>query len=98
MVHQLYGYVILAIIIVFIFVVNTINLKKNRAIHSRAVMLHLKAKHDEDPEAYSAEDLASAVRIYNLNAEAFNRSISSGFGAMLNALLRYPLFEIYPEE
>ena len=98
MIQQLPGYIFLAIVIAFIYYVNSINLKKNRAIHCRAVMLHLKAKFENDPESTTAEDVANAVRQYNDCAAVFNESISGTLGAVLNVLLRYPEFEIVSED
>ena len=98
MANNLISYIFLGIVVVFIFLVNSINLKKNRAIHCRAVMLHLKAKFENDPESTTAEDVANAVRQYNDCAAVFNESISGTMGAVLNVLLRYPEFEIVSED
>ena len=98
MANNLISYIFLGIVVVFIFLVNSINLKKNRAIHCRAVMLHLKAKFENDPESTTAEDVANAVRQYNDCAAVFNESISGTMGAVLNVLLRSPEFEIVSED
>ena len=98
MLQQIPGYIILAMVIAFIFQVNSINLKKNRAIHNRAVMLNKKARHAEKPEEISSGDVSAAVHTYNLSAQEFNDSISSGVGSVLNFLLRYPAFEICSED
>ena len=91
--RSLPGYILLAIVIAFIYYVNSINLKKNRAIHARAIMLNLKSKREGAPDSVSEEDVANAVANYDAAAELFNASISSGAGAILNVILRYPKFE-----
>lgn len=93
MANNLISYIFLGIVVVFIFLVNTINLKKNRAIHARAIMLNLKSKREGAPDSVSEEDVANAVANYDAAAELFNASISSGAGAILNVILRYPKFE-----
>ena len=93
MANNLISYIFLGIVVVFIFLVNSINLKKNRAIHARAIMLNLKSKREGAPDSVSAEDVANAVANYDAAAELFNASISSGAGAILNVILRYPKFE-----
>ena len=87
------SYIFLGVVIAFIYLVNSINLKKNRAIHARAVMLNLKGKHSSSPESVSADDLQSATDAYNAAAIEFNASITAGAGAFLNVILRYPEFE-----
>ena len=93
MANNLISYIFLGIVVVFIFLVNSINLKKNRAIHARAIMLNLKSKREGTPDSVSEEDVANAVANYDAAAELFNDSISSGAGAILNVILRYPKFE-----
>ena len=93
MANNLISYIFLGIVVVFIFLVNTINLKKNRVIHARAIMLNLKSKREGAPDSVSEEDVANAVANYDAAAELFNASISSGAGAILNVILRYPKFE-----
>ena len=93
MANNLISYIFLGIVVVFIFLVNTINLKKNRVIHARAIMLNLKSKREGAPDSVSEEDVANAVANYDAAAELFNASISSGVGAILNVILRYPKFE-----
>ena len=61
-------------------------------------MLHLKAKHEENPEQTSKEDVAKAVKDYNACAALFNEAISTQPGAMLNVILRYPVFETVSED
>ena len=97
MIHQIPSYIFLAVIIAFIYFVNSINLKKNRAIHARSVMLHLKAKYEENPDGISAEEIEKAIEQYTACAESFNEAISSSPGALLNVILRYPRFETEQE-
>lgn len=97
MIHQIPSYIFLTVIIAFIYFINSINLKKNRAIHSRAVMLSLKAKYEENLENITAEDVEKATRQYNENAALFNHAVSTPPGSLLNTILRYPNFEIISE-
>jgi hypothetical protein len=97
MIQQLPGFILIAIVAAFIFMVNSINLKKNRAIHLRAVMLHLENR-SRSGEEVSEEELFKAVSEYNSAAEEFNISITSGAGSVLNMMLRYPLFELQETE
>ena len=92
MIHQLPGYIILTAVCVFVYFVNSINLKKNRAIYSRAAMLALLEKRKQE-NSVSDEELSEAVENYNRCATEFNNTISSGAGAAVNRILRYPLFE-----
>ena len=94
MIQQLPGFILIAIVAAFIFMVNSINLKKNRAIHLRAVMLHFKNRIEDGTEEVAEEDFEKAVREYNQAAEEFNFAITSGVGTVLNKMLRYPLFEL----
>ena len=98
MANNIVSYIFLGAVVAFIFMVNSINLKKNRAIHARAVMLNLKDKHEKNPDDVHEEDLCKAVQSYNDAADGFNAAISSGVGAVLNLLLRYPTFETVRDE
>ena len=97
MIHQLPGFILIAIVAVFIFMINSINLKKNRAIHLRAVMLHLKNR-IQNGEDVPEEEFVKAVSEYNSAAGEFNFSITSGAGSVLNKILRYPVFELQESE
>ena len=94
MVQQLPGIIIVVVVAAFIFMVNSINLQKNRAIHLRAIMLHKKGEFEKGSEEFSADDVEKAVGEYNSAATIFNLSITTGAGVYLNKLLRYPEFEL----
>lgn len=98
MIQQLPGFILIVVVAMFIFMVNSINLKKNRAIHLRAVVLHLKNRLQSEESEVTEEELEKAVSEYNSAAEEFNLSITSGAGAVLNKMLRYPLFELQDSE
>lgn len=98
MANNIVSYIFLGAVVVFIFMINTINLKKNRAIHARAVMLNLKDKHEKNPDDIAGEELDKAIQSYNDAAAEFNAAISSGIGTVLNVLLRYPEFELVSVE
>ena len=98
MANNIVSYIFLGVVVVFIFMINSINLKKNRAIHARAVMLNLKDKHEKNPDGITDEELGKAVQAYNDAASEFNAAISSGVGTILNVMLRYPEFEIVSVE
>ncbi|MBQ4315384.1 MAG: hypothetical protein IJW08_08180 [Lentisphaeria bacterium] len=94
MIQHIPGYILIFCVGAFIFMVNSINLKKNRAIASRANMIGIKAAAEEENSGVSAGDVKQAVAKYNECAAIFNDSITSPFGSILNRMLKYPLFEI----
>ena len=98
MIHQIPGFIIITAVCVFIYLINAINLKKNRTIYCRATMLALIARHQQEPDSVPEEELSDAIGKYNQAAEDFNNTVSSGTGAVLNRILRYPLFETHSSQ
>ena len=94
MVQQLPGIIIVVVVAAFIFMINSINIQKNRAIHLRAVMLHKKGEFEKGNADVSEDDVEKAIGEYNSAATLFNLSITTGAGIYLNKLLRYPEFEL----